>query len=67
MNTVRKRLSGVKGGRFAQACAPAAVYAVVLSDIIGDPAGHDRPPAPPAPTPPPAPTRWLWRKSTACA
>lgn len=37
MNTVRKRLSGVKGGRFAQACAPAAVYAVVLSDIIGDP------------------------------
>ena len=25
MNTVRKRLSGVKGGRFAQACAPAAV------------------------------------------
>ena len=37
MNTVRKRLSGVKGGRFAQACAPATVYAVVLSDIIGDP------------------------------
>ena len=37
MNTVRKRLSGVKGGRFAQACAPARVYAVVLSDILGDP------------------------------
>lgn len=37
MNTVRKRLSGVKGGRFAQACAPASVYAVVLSDILGDP------------------------------
>ncbi len=36
-NTVRKRLSGVKGGRFAEACAPAQVYAVVLSDILGDP------------------------------
>ena len=37
MNTVRKRLSGVKGGRFAQACAPARVFSIVLSDIIGDP------------------------------
>lgn len=37
MNTIRKRLSGVKGGRFALACAPAQVYTVVLSDIIGDP------------------------------
>ncbi len=37
MNTVRKRLSGVKGGRFAQACAPARVFAIVLSDILGDP------------------------------
>lgn len=37
MNTVRKRLSAVKGGRFAQACAPAQVFAVVLSDILGDP------------------------------
>ena len=37
INTVRKRLSLVKGGRFALACAPAHVYAVVLSDIIGDP------------------------------
>lgn len=37
MNTVRKRLSAVKGGRFAQHCAPAKVLAVVLSDIIGDP------------------------------
>ncbi len=36
-NTVRKRLSMVKGGRFALACAPASVYAVVLSDILGDP------------------------------
>lgn len=37
INTVRKRLSAVKGGRFAQACAPAQVYSIVLSDIIGDP------------------------------
>ena len=37
MNTIRKRLSGVKGGRFALACAPARVFSVVLSDILGDP------------------------------
>ena len=37
MNTVRKRLSGVKGGRFALHCAPAKVETVVLSDILGDP------------------------------
>lgn len=37
MNTIRKRLSGVKGGRFALACMPAQVYAIVLSDILGDP------------------------------
>jgi len=37
MNTVRKRLSAVKGGRFAELCEPAKVFAVILSDIIGDP------------------------------
>ena len=37
MNTIRKRLSGVKGGKFAEICAPAHVYSIVLSDIIGDP------------------------------
>ena len=37
MNTLRKRLSAVKGGRFAQLCAPAKVFTIVLSDIIGDP------------------------------
>ena len=37
MNTVRKRLSAVKGGRFALACEPAQVFSVVLSDILGDP------------------------------
>ncbi len=37
INTIRKRLSAVKGGKFAQWCAPARVEAVVLSDILGDP------------------------------
>ncbi len=37
INTIRKRLSQVKGGRFAQLCWPAKVEAVVLSDILGDP------------------------------
>lgn len=37
INTIRKRLSAVKGGKFALHCAPAQVFAVVLSDIIGDP------------------------------
>ena len=37
INTIRKRLSQVKGGRFAQICWPAQVEAVVLSDILGDP------------------------------
>ena len=37
MNTIRKRLSAVKGGRFAKCCEPARVHTVVLSDIIGDP------------------------------
>ena len=37
MNTIRKRLSGVKGGRFAKWCEPAQVKAIILSDILGDP------------------------------
>ncbi len=37
INTVRKRFSAVKGGRFAKLCEPAAVFSVVLSDVIGDP------------------------------
>jgi len=37
INTVRKRISAVKGGKFAQLCSPAHVYSVILSDIIGDP------------------------------
>ena len=37
MNSIRKRLSALKGGKFAAHCAPAKVEAVVLSDILGDP------------------------------
>ena len=37
MNTLRKRLSRVKGGRFAKWCEPAQIKAIVLSDILGDP------------------------------
>lgn len=37
INTIRKRISAVKGGKFAKICAPAHVYSIVLSDILGDP------------------------------
>ncbi len=37
MNIIRKRLSAVKGGRFAKLCEPAQVFSIVLSDILGDP------------------------------
>ena len=37
INSIRKRLSALKGGKFAAHCAPAKVEAVVLSDILGDP------------------------------
>ncbi len=37
INTLRKRFSAVKGGKFAALCAPAKVFSVVLSDIVGDP------------------------------
>ena len=37
INTIRKRLSAVKGGKFAKHCQPAHIEAIILSDIIGDP------------------------------
>ena len=37
INTIRKRLSAVKGGKFANHIAPAKVCSVILSDIVGDP------------------------------
>jgi glycerate 2-kinase len=36
INTIRKRLSWVKGGKFANICAPAGVHTLVLSDVLGD-------------------------------
>ena len=36
LNTVRKHLSSVKGGRFALHCAPAKIYQITLSDVLGD-------------------------------
>jgi hydroxypyruvate reductase len=36
MNTVRKHLSRIKGGRLAQACAPARVVTLAISDVPGD-------------------------------
>lgn len=35
MNTIRKRLSAVKGGRLAEACR-GSIYQIILSDVIGD-------------------------------
>lgn len=36
INTIRKRLSAVKGGRFAQLCAPAQVITIALSDVLSN-------------------------------
>jgi hydroxypyruvate reductase len=37
LNTVRKHLDLLKGGRLAAAAAPSHVLALVLSDVVGDP------------------------------
>jgi hydroxypyruvate reductase len=36
MNTVRKHLSTIKGGRLAALCAPARVVTLLISDVPGD-------------------------------
>jgi hydroxypyruvate reductase len=36
INTIRKHLSGVKGGRLAKAAYPAVLACLVLSDVVGD-------------------------------
>ena len=36
INTIRKRLSAVKAGRFAKMVAPASIFSIVLSDVLGD-------------------------------
>ncbi len=37
VNTIRKHLSGIKGGQLALRAAPATVYTLILSDVVGDP------------------------------
>ena len=36
INTIRKHLSGIKGGRLARAAYPAVLACLVLSDVVGD-------------------------------
>ncbi|OHX13008.1 hydroxypyruvate reductase [Chromobacterium sphagni] len=36
INTVRKHLSRIKGGRLALACAPARLVTLAISDVVGD-------------------------------
>lgn len=36
MNTVRRHLSGIKGGRLAAACHPARLVTLLISDVPGD-------------------------------
>ncbi len=36
LNIIRRRLSAVKGGRFASLCAPAHVVGLLFSDVLGD-------------------------------
>jgi len=37
INTIRKHLSAVKGGGLARMAAPARIYTLILSDVVGDP------------------------------
>ena len=37
LNAIRKHLSAIKGGQLARLAAPATVFALLLSDVIGDP------------------------------
>ena len=37
INCIRKRLSGVKGGKLALEIAPAKTFSIILSDVLGDP------------------------------
>ncbi|HWE49299.1 MAG TPA: glycerate kinase [Bryobacteraceae bacterium] len=39
INTVRKHLSGIKGGQLARLAAPARVLSLILSDVVGDDPG----------------------------
>ena len=37
INTVRKHVSAIKGGRLARAIAPARILNLTVSDVVGDP------------------------------
>ena len=37
INTIRKHVEQVKGGRLAQVASPATVLSLVLSDVVGNP------------------------------
>jgi glycerate-2-kinase len=37
LNCIRKHMSAIKGGKLAQAAAPATLVSLILSDVIGDP------------------------------
>lgn len=37
LNTVRKHLSAVKGGRLAQILHPSPIISLIISDVVGDP------------------------------
>jgi glycerate 2-kinase len=39
INSVRKHLSGIKGGQLARLAAPARVLCLILSDVVGDDIG----------------------------
>jgi len=36
LNTLRKKLSQVKGGKFAEHCAPAQMVSLIFSDVLGN-------------------------------
>lgn len=36
INTIRKHISQVKGGKFAKIAEPAKIYSLILSDVLGD-------------------------------
>ncbi len=50
INTVRRHLSAVKGGRLARLLYPSRVMSLVISDVVGDPL-HDIASGPTAPDP----------------
>ncbi len=37
LNTVRKQLSQIKGGRLAQRCRASRLFTLIISDVLGDP------------------------------